>query len=284
MGDGPPGDGEIPVIQSHITNNITGADTTAAQFRGFIVEEGSTITIGSLGTSLQMDLKDVATYYEALLGGTGVSYLDIDNYHEINVMAAAASPGTGLWGLNLLGAHDADDTGGRGTINIYASSNQSIGIGAEPAGDMEVNKIVAISGNVTVGAAVTENDDSTAPDIDIQGADVTTKCALGTVVKTAGTWTHEDGIVATYYGSDGTTNYNSDGTLTNGYGSGGDIFTLANNPDTVTISNYELREGASYLDPYKKGTLTNGIDLNRCTIQEVTLDLGNHITVTPSAI
>lgn len=284
VGDGPPGDGETVVIQSHITNDIDGADASADQFQAFTCEDGSTITIGSSGTSLHVDMKDVATYYDVTLGGTGVAFLEIDNYNEINVNHAASSPGTGQYGLNLLGVHDADDTSGRGTINIYCDAGESVGIGAAPADDMEVNKIVITGGDVTIGASVTEYDDSTAPDLEIHGGTVITKCPLGTVTQEGGEWTHEAGVVGAIYGSGGKCSYDSNGTLTNLYGDGTHEFDLTNNAEGCTITNAELRPGASFIDPYKKATLTNGLDLNRCRIEDVSVDLGSHITITPSAV
>uniref|UniRef100_A0A6M3IRZ4 Uncharacterized protein n=1 Tax=viral metagenome TaxID=1070528 RepID=A0A6M3IRZ4_9ZZZZ len=276
--------GDTVVVPADATQDIDDElNASAVDLEGFTVEEGCTITIGTTSADLQISLKNV-TYFDANLGGTGRTFLDVDDYDQINITAAAASPGAGQYGLTLVGTHDADDTSNRGTINVYADTNQSIGIGAELGTDMEVNKLVVVGGDVTVGSSVTEYDDAAAPDIEIYGGDVTTKCPVGTVTKNAGNWTHESGAATAYYGQAGTTYYNSSGTLTNGYGSGNDLFTMEDNIDGATISNYQLKRGGGFRDPYKKATLTNGIDLDRCKIEDVTLDLGNHITVTPSAV
>ncbi len=51
----------------------------------------------------------------------------------------------------------------------------------------------------------------------------------------------------------------------------------------VTVTNCEVAAEATILDPGRRVTFTNGIKLNRCSLAEVTLDLGTHLTLTPSA-
>lgn len=51
-----------------------------------------------------------------------------------------------------------------------------------------------------------------------------------------------------------------------------------------TVTNAIITKGGTFLDPFKTCTLTNGIDLYECRIKEITLDLGAHVTLTPSAV
>lgn len=52
----------------------------------------------------------------------------------------------------------------------------------------------------------------------------------------------------------------------------------------ATLTNVDLYAGAKYLDPNGTATETNGIDLERCTLSEVTIDKPPHKTVTFSSI
>lgn len=52
----------------------------------------------------------------------------------------------------------------------------------------------------------------------------------------------------------------------------------------ITITNATLHYNGTILDANKRITWTNGIDLYKCSIAEVTLDLGKHLTISTSAI
>ena len=75
---------------------------------------------------------------------------------------------------------------------------------------------------------------------------------------------------------------------------GGNITTLTVSPTSsisfdedkaaITVTNTTLHYNGTLLDGNKRVTYTNGIDLYECGIEEVTLQLGKHFTVTPSAI
>jgi hypothetical protein len=51
-----------------------------------------------------------------------------------------------------------------------------------------------------------------------------------------------------------------------------------------TVTNANVYAGGAVLDPHKTVTFTNGVDLVRCGLADVTLDVGTHLTLTPSAI
>lgn len=53
---------------------------------------------------------------------------------------------------------------------------------------------------------------------------------------------------------------------------------------TRTVTNATITRGGSYLDPQRQVTLTNGLDVYQCGLQDVTINLGRHFTATPSAI
>ena len=75
--------------------------------------------------------------------------------------------------------------------------------------------------------------------------------------------------------------YDSDGTLTQGYvAAGGEL--IFGKFDARTVTNLSIYAGATVRDPFDTVTWSNGIILVRCSIEDVTLDLGTGITLTPS--
>lgn len=52
----------------------------------------------------------------------------------------------------------------------------------------------------------------------------------------------------------------------------------------ATITNCSMFSGAIYTTEFNRVTHTNGIDLQRCGLENVTLRLGSHVTLTPSSV
>lgn len=51
-----------------------------------------------------------------------------------------------------------------------------------------------------------------------------------------------------------------------------------------TVTNLDIYAGSSVFDPLRTGTYSNGINLNGCQMEDVTIDLGTDWTLTPSEI
>ena len=274
-------------IRADVTTAIYGEDFSAVNLDNFEIEEGCTAEIGSRAWPLQLVLSDNTNYFYATLGGTGETHLEITDYQHIYVNNAGAAPATGRWSMNLTGTHD-DGTAGRGEIYVNCGSTGTVGIGANAGEDMEVNKIIVggTPANLTVGSAVTENDDSTAPDMDMSGGVAKTFCPLGIVTKTGGTLYHEEGVVGTLNEDGGTTYYKADDTATTV--NIGQLGTVDCTLDlrARTFTNINMYGGATLIDPFKTIADTNGIDLVRCglTTNRVNIDRGVHETITLSAI
>jgi len=104
-----------------------------------------------------------------------------------------------------------------------------------------------------------------------------------TVTNSGGTATIKGTATVTTLNVEGGTVYcNSNGTITNLYVLGHVDF--SRDMRALTVTNCYLYKGGKISDPHKRVTWTNGIDLVKCRIKDVELDLGSHITVTPSAI
>ena len=104
------------------------------------------------------------------------------------------------------------------------------------------------------------------------------------VNKTAGTLTINAGSVTTVTNDGGRFNYNGVGTITTLNISDGAEANFTQDMSDRTVTNANLYKGGSIIDNFKTVTWTNGVDLVRCGLNEVSLDLGIHVTITPSAV
>ena len=214
-----PADGDVVIVPATSIYAIDGIDGTiggTVQLQGFTVEAGYSGTIGSAAVPLKISLKDGASYYDLNWAGTGRSYIQVaDGFSQINVTAAAATS-AGKAGLSLTTAHDA--TTGGVIIVACQSGSQSVAIGTGFSDtdylDAEAQVVRVAEGTVTLGAALTEGDGSTAPDLQITGGTTYSNCPLGTVTKLGGTYYHENGNVTAFNGVSGTTYERSDDTMT----------------------------------------------------------------------
>lgn len=78
--------------------------------------------------------------------------------------------------------------------------------------------------------------------------------------------------------------YNATKTLTTVILSTKAVFDAEKDQRAFTITNLDLYEGASLLDEFARGTYTNGIDLNRCGIDDVTLRFGTNRRITLGSV
>lgn len=281
-----PADGDIIIIPANASDDIFGEDTTGMQFQGFTPEDGCGINIGHLNKYLQIDMKNDGTYYNVVTYGTGDIFLDVDNYHLIDIRkAGGGSPDNGNYACNIIGTHDADETGGRGTIYVRPGGQRSVSLGGNANESLKANKIQVWNGQCLIGDSVSASTTTTALPIEISGGYTILKSAATTITKTAGRLTVEGtGAIATLDERNGLTRYNGSGPLTNCniYGSG--VVDATENTTGATFTNIDMWPGAGFLDPHKQITQTNGVNLNKCGLAQVTLDLGSDITVTRTTI
>jgi hypothetical protein len=121
--------------------------------------------------------------------------------------------------------------------------------------------------------------------VTVNGGEVDLDSNVTTLNQTAGDVTLRSAATVTTWNLDGGTAYHaSTGTLTTLNVGGGAIFDCRRSLGARTITNANLYQGATINDPMKTVTFTNGLDLVRCSPGDVTLDIGEHQTLTPSAI
>lgn len=119
------------------------------------------------------------------------------------------------------------------------------------------------------------------------GGTLTTNSAATTVTNNGGTITLNAGAHTTINMNKGTLNYNSSGTITNlnCLATGEKPFIDFDGDTTaVTVTNCTITAGTRIRDSAQRVAWTNGIDLYGCSIEDVTLELGRHLTITPTGI
>lgn len=138
-------------------------------------------------------------------------------------------------------------------------------------------------GNVQGDAVVTCGPGCTLTTIAKSGGELTIHSAATTITQTDGElWIEGAGAVTTLTVDEGAVRYNSSGTITTlNVGDGGTI-DFSGDGRAKTATTTTLQSGATLTDSLAVVTYTNGIILDRCRIQDVTLDLGHNRTLTPS--
>lgn len=123
--------------------------------------------------------------------------------------------------------------------------------------------------------------------ISMTGGSLQTNSATGsgTIALNGGEIELLSGAHASIIADAGTVYYRSTGTLSAGKAGSGGVFNFTRDNRGRTVSAMELYEGGSILDPNKTVTWSTGVDLVRCGIPaDGSLNLGTHLTLTPSAI
>lgn len=265
-------DGVVPILYSL---NLSAVALTSLTIRNF------TATIGLpqrnsagypeyLGTYLQVGASTVSIDCTS-----GRMKLDLGSATAatINVNNTGSPLDTGLAALLLKGTNVANVLNvNKGSVGVAMLAGEVATIATWRAG-YKSNKSGDVS--ITFGAGCTLT-------TGIQtGGKVETNSAMTTVTKTGGTLTHNSGAITTLTNDSGTVVYNGTGTITNYTGADGSVLDLSQDIRALTITNCTLYKGAKIIDPNKRVTWTNGISLIQCNLNDVNLDVGTNVKVTP---
>mgnify|MGYP003418653772 FL=1 len=118
----------------------------------------------------------------------------------------------------------------------------------------------------------------------MQGGTVKVNGATTTITKNNGSLTVlGTGACTTLRNWRGSCSYRSSGTITNLFCGAGTIDFRAD-MRAKTVTNADIYAGATIADPQGVVTWTNGVDLNGCGMDEVSLTLGKNIKLTPAAL
>ena len=266
-------------------NTILGsaAFPSATDVLAMKIEEGGAFTIGTRALPLTIKFPDAAAS-DLDIGGTGTYFLSPTNYDTITITEAGSAPGDGEYAVNLTAMAHASVTAA-GAIHVTFEDNMSVGIGAEHGVVTEVDSVTVTGGDVTLGSGCVGTNGTDEVNLTITGGNVVTYCDLDTVTMTGGTLTIMDGTVDTVLTvNGGVCYYRSDGTaLLVSIGEDGTVDTTQDlSPRTFTET--EMYAGATLNDPNNTITHTDGINLNQCRVDDVSLDIGKNIKVTGAAV
>lgn len=292
--NGEPDATDVAIIPAY---SVTAGDATVDTILGsaafpsgtdvqsMIIEEGGSYTIGTRALPLTIKFDDLATA-DLAIGGTGTYFLTPVNYDTITITEAGAAPGTGEYAVNLTGmTHAAQNA--VGAIHVNCESNMSVGIGAENSVTTEVETIHVSGGEVTVGRGCVQLDGSDAPDLTITGGDVTTFCTLGAVLVEGGTLTIMEGASDSITVDGGTVIYRSDGACPVPVIGGSGTIDFSQDLSARTFgatTQTKIYPGGTINDPAGTVTWTNGIDIIKGKLEDVSIDIGENLNIAKTAL
>lgn len=265
-----PVNGDDVIIPTNATYAIAaGLNQSAVSLNSFTVQDGCGIRIGLDGTPLHI------TTSSANLGGTALSYLQIDGASsDIIVISAATSPGTGKYGLNISGLNTAG-------IDANLSTGQSIGIATGSGDSATFTAIRAIGGTIGIGNVVKPSPGGDV-DVEIRGTTTAAKssCNVGTLNTEASSYIVSAGTVTTLNGNGGTITYESTGAATT-INLRDTVLNLSAGAEQPT--NLNVYGGHTITDPF--GVLVGAVINHRfCTPASGTLNLKANLSLTLAAL
>jgi len=257
-------------------------DVSAVTLVGFEVEKDCSVSLGKFSAADLMEyakftLLHAAAYYNAILRGSGESWLHFTNYALIHV-AEAPDASSSNYGMNLTGLMDGT---GAGKILVDAPTG-TVGIAANPDEVMECEEIKVIGATVTVGEGTYDDDGSSAvPLIEIQGGTVTTRCAVTTLDVDDCEFRHEGGNIGTLDVKAGEAVIAGVNTITAAYVRGGAKLDMTGDLQAKTLTDVYMGAGAELDLRGSHVTVTNGVTLQGCGLHEVSiyLDAGDTLSI-----
>lgn len=287
-----------------------------------VVFENSAVSVkyGLDQSSVTLDSLTVRQSYTGQIGlprtnsdaGTSSTYIE---YRETYLAVGATSVSIGSGDGSGSGRIKLDTGSVQTAIVVYGTGNQAE-VGLEALlwkGTHASNTLDVLKG--TVGAAVLAGETATLATLRVgyqsnQLGDATVRCGSGvtltTIDKSGGTLVIESNVTTLTQtagdlyvrGSAAVTTLNADGgkvfdestgTMTTANVAAGVTLDFSRQTQSKTVTNCNAYDGATIRDPHKRVTWTNGVDLVRCGLrndrnQGALLDIGEHFTVTPSAI
>lgn len=217
--------------------------------------------------------------------GSGSGRLKIDNgsvQTALNVYNSGSPAETGLPAILWKGTNAS---------NAVTVNKGSFGAAVFPGEAATVATLrVGYTTNVTGDAVVWCGDGVTLTTVNQSGGTLTAASTITTHNQTAGELIFSDkqdgttAAITTLNLDAGAARYRATGTLvTANVGSDG-VLDFRQDQRSRTVTNCNIYERSELHDPFKTVTFTNGVDLVRCGPLDVMLDIGQHLTLTPSAI
>ena len=204
------------------SNNIAGYNASAVNLADCVVEAGFSGTVGSATADLQLS----CTYFE--FSGEAVTYIDLGSTSvDPRILKTAVSPGTGQYGLYLIGT-------GIGTLSVEGGSTGLAAVHGQAATAVTIRQR---GGDIRVGSGATVTNYTG------YSGSATVNTNLTTVKLFGGTLTTgEQATVTTLTIEAGTCVANSSGTITTATIHGGNL-DLSQTGVARTVSTLNLNPG-----------------------------------------
>jgi hypothetical protein len=153
----------------------------------------------------------------------------------------------------------------------------SVGIATELSQVCVTDVVTIADGTITLGTGCT------LATVNQAGGTLTSWANITALNVTGGDCTPMSGTVGTLTLDAGNVFYRSTGTITTlKVGSDG-VIDFTQDPRARTVTTTTIQASSKIFDTNKTVTWTNGIALDRCSLEEVTLDLGTHFTLLVSS-
>lgn len=204
--------------------------------------------------------------------GTGSGRLALDtgsNACTLIVVATGSTLETGLEALLWKGTHASN------AANIFGGS---VGLAVRAGETASTPNLRVMGGTVRCGSGLTITTK------DQSGGTLTTSSNIGTsCTQNGGIHYHTSGTLATTQIDGGVLYYSAPNNITTmNVGSGGTV-DFSQDLRAITCTTCNLYAGGTIRDTQGRVTWTNGIDLERCSIEDVTIDVGAHKKLTIGA-
>lgn len=204
--------------------------------------------------------------------GSGAGRIKLDtgvNAVTLNVINSGSTLETGLEALQWKGANASN------AANIWGGSAGLAVLAGETG---SVTNLRVNGGTVRCGSGLTITNK------DQSGGTLTTQSNIGTsCTQNGGIHYHVNGTIATSQIDGGVLYYSAPNTITTmNVGSGGTV-DFSQDLRAITCTTCNLYAGGTIRDTQGRVTWTNGIDLERCSIEDVTIDVGAHKKLTIAA-
>ena len=211
--------------------------------------------------------------------GTGSSQIKIDvgsNQCTATIHNSGNPATAGLEAIILKGTHSSNAVQvKKGSVGIAVFAGESATVATLKVGYVD---------NQDADAIVRCGSGTTLTTIVKSGGQLTISSNVTTLTQDAGTTTiNGAATLGTLNLDGGTLKYLSTGTLTTAKIGDGGVLDFRADLDSRTVTNCTMGKGASLFDSFETVTWSNPITLNRCSISDVALDLGVHITIDPGA-
>jgi hypothetical protein len=286
---GVPATGDDVYLENSDVDILYGLDQNAVDLTSLTIKQSYTGKIGlplinadgdaSYYEYRQKDLKVGFTALSIGQGeGAGSPFLNINGDTTVftaSIYNTGQSEDANRAALRLLGGNTSNVLHViKGSVDYaYQSDDSGVSLGTL---NVSFRDNVAGDSTVRVGSAV-----APLTAVNIRGGVVEMNSNAVTITQTDGELSLNGTMTVTTHNFDGGTCYDrSSGTVTTVNVGDGAVLDYRRDTRSKTVSTINVFAGATVLDPYQRVTFTNNIDLERCALADVTLDLGTHIKLT----